>query len=142
MIPKEILAKSKEGGWKPEKYRERIHYRTGGKQTRGYTLSTSASITPHEIALDPTFWQSLGKALGWDKEPMDINGKCEHCGVDVNYQPSFSSGCNHAHYPEACSVCSKNKHEWKKIPHRFYDLVLNGSSTEEFWSQLLSSKEK
>lgn len=32
---------------------------------------------------------------------------CLHCGIDIQYQPPKSSGCNHAHYPEACDICSK-----------------------------------
>jgi hypothetical protein len=68
MIPKQAIELAKRRGWKPAEYRHRLHYRTGGKNGRGTTQTTSASITEHEIALDPTFWQALGKALGWIKE--------------------------------------------------------------------------
>ena len=33
--------------------------------------------------------------------------ECEHCGVDTFTQPPRESGCNHAHYPEACDICTK-----------------------------------
>lgn len=39
---------------------------------------------------------------------------CLHCGVDVRIQPPKESGCNHAHYPEACRECS-DKAAYQKL---------------------------
>lgn len=46
MIPKQAIEKAIEGGWK-----------------------NSENIYPHwsVIAFDKTFWQALGKALGWEE---------------------------------------------------------------------------
>jgi hypothetical protein len=91
--------------------------------------------------LDPLFWQSLGKALGWG-QPIDKRehewGKriCLHCGVDTAYQPPKESGCNHAHYPEACSVCSRNATTWRQHWHRFIDHLAEGKTAEEFFKGL------
>lgn len=61
-----------------------------------------------EIALDPTFWQALGKSCGW--------GKCAQ-----GY---------HIHICEALN-------RWQREAHRFYDLILTGGDTEKFWEEIL-----
>jgi hypothetical protein len=62
-------------------------------------------------ALDPTFWQALGESLGWN----------QHRG------------------PCSCLECVYSKEKaWNLIAHRFYDLLLQGQSTEEFWKELLT----
>lgn len=49
-IPKEIIGKAIAGGWKD-------------------TFLKQMSVTSWQVAvLDPTFWQALGKALGWSTE--------------------------------------------------------------------------
>lgn len=63
-IPKEAIEKAIEGGWKPSKFRERFMYNTSYKRF-SQSKTSSAAISSHEIALDPTFWQALGESLGW-----------------------------------------------------------------------------
>ena len=52
MIPKEIISRAMEGGW----HRLNLNLDAYGTEVI-YSIS--------EIALDPTFWQALGKALEW-----------------------------------------------------------------------------
>lgn len=63
------------------------------------------------IILDPLFWQSLGKALGW-KEPK--------FGIAIDRLPNFS-------YPKA----------WLPYAHKYFDLALTDGDTETFWQSLL-----
>lgn len=52
-IPREAIEKAIEGGWNP---------------SGSATISMQEAIERlryEEIALDPTFWQALGKSLGW-----------------------------------------------------------------------------
>lgn len=51
MIPTEAIEKAVAGGWRPT---------TRSSVLFGVVGDTNAAI------LDPTFWQSLGKALGWE----------------------------------------------------------------------------
>lgn len=68
----------------------------------------------HAIALDPTFWQALGKALGWREE---------------EWHPTRT-------YPDGSQ---KTWAGYMPHAHRFYDLILTGGDTEKFWSDLLAT---
>lgn len=76
-IPKEIIEKAIEGGWRPENCR----YPTiKSLQIDGVWFDVQNSSSPiffayEVIVLDPTFWQSLGKSLGWEEsEPTNPLG--------------------------------------------------------------------
>lgn len=69
------------------------------------------------IALDATFWQSLGKALG-----------------------PFADGDGLFHLESPRGVAIDRDVSWADYTaHRFYDLILTDVSTEEFWAELLSN---
>lgn len=68
-IPKEAIEKAITGGWTPEgmdglniQFRNKSinFYVSGFLDVKGTFI-----FTHQEIALDPTFWQALGKALRW-----------------------------------------------------------------------------
>lgn len=60
-------------------------------------------------ALDPAFFQSLGKALGWGWE-------CEECGAEALGADSF--------HCLGCQKIVRLKATWNVNAHRFYDLIL------------------
>lgn len=100
MIPKEAIEKAVEGGW------------------RGVITTKQ---TWENIALDPSFWQALGKALGWSdtrKSNYDFLGKPH---VREEMQPSP---------------------DWTRNALRFYDLILTEGDTKAFWGELLSVPHK
>lgn len=66
MTIQSFIEKAIAGGWKPEEYRRRSHYRTRGR-TRWNKDTVSASITIHEAILDPLAWQAVGKVEGWPR---------------------------------------------------------------------------
>lgn len=107
-IPKEAIEKAIEGGYLGgasfAKYREssqRIIY-----EEEDYALPKLTKTIP-EIALDPDFWSSLGKSLGWTVCDVQgcIQGKCDH--------------------------------GWMYYAKSFYDLILTGGDTKSFWQELL-----
>lgn len=98
-IPKEIIEKAIEEGWQPSYVRQYWNYSTPQTGTQQWEL--------FGIALDPIFWQCLGKSLGWFKEWTTRVGRLN---ISIRYA------------------------------HRFYDLILQGKPTEEFWKQLLANK--
>lgn len=59
--------------------------------------------------LDPAFWQSLGKAMGWDK--------------GVFFYNTFIDG-------------KENNEGWRVYWHRFIDHLAEGESPEEFFEEL------
>ena len=65
-------------------------------------------------ALYPSFWHALDKALGWSEEHFIS------CAI-------WKTGdCD-------CSA----KDEWKEKAKEFYDLILEGKDTAEFWEGIL-----
>lgn len=88
MIPKEAIEKAIEGGWEPYKTR---------------TTLPNWQIT----ALDPAFWQALGKALGW---------------------PSVTPGNS--------VMTQEFPQTWRYHALHFYDLILTGGDTAAFWKSL------
>lgn len=70
----------------------------------------------YKVALDTTFWQALGKALGW--------GKTDNCW-----------GCG---YDEGATI---DTYVWFVNAHKFYDLILTNQPTEAFWQSILTAKD-
>jgi len=97
MIPKPIIEKAIEGGFKQN------------EQSAEHYLSDA------EIVLMPTFWQALGKALGWTNSLRCPLGDCGKPFTKLKY----------------------GMEGWMNFAHRFYDLILTGGDTERFWSDLL-----
>lgn len=69
------------------------------------------------IPLDPTFWQCLGKSLGWDNLMF-----CPVCsnGIGRDGDESF---------------CEKWKYHW----HKFINHLADGKSPNDFFTELLSA---
>jgi hypothetical protein len=85
-IPREAVEKAIEGGWKPD---VNDLFQSSERQTK--------------IALDPSFWQALGKALGWgETEVYSWDGK-----------PTLTM-------------------YWRLKADRFYDLILKGLPHEGY----------
>jgi|SRR5579871_4920013 len=96
IIPKAAIEKALEGGWK------RANYSPGWAPA-----SMAANIVVYQVALDPSFWQALGKAL-----------------KEGDLKETWPNGTTY--YP------------WQRIALDFYDLILTGGDTEEFWEELLA----
>lgn len=86
MIPKQAIEKAIEGGWKPKDF-EGFNYSARKQEVIFWKVLPREKALPHlipqyerilgkpphmkwswqfeRIALDPLFWQALGKALGW-----------------------------------------------------------------------------
>jgi len=70
------------------------------------------------IVLDPSFWQCLGKALGWSKS-------CWHLAED-------------GHVPfRHPAACGNGMHSWQLHWHRFIDHLAEGKDAESFFAELL-----
>lgn len=107
-IPKKIIEKAIEGGWKGLFMDdEGITVDIQSQIAWGRTKTGLGRHLPLQvIALDPTFWQALGKTLGWSEQKT--------------------------HFPSSLAKCV-----WQNTAYVFYDLILTGASTDEFWATLL-----
>lgn len=84
--------------------------------------------TTQEAILDPLFWQSLGKALGWNKRV------CKGCGsIDKPVK---------GEYHDICPRCNRGNEDRIELclyqAHHYFDLVLTNGDTEKFWQDLLN----
>lgn len=136
MIPKQAIEKAIDGGWKKDDlerctiafYEPKgcnggscyiIDFTYNSPET-GERKGLKYHFTQWQIALDPTFWQALGKALKFD-QPI---WKCGNARCDNEF-------CEYA--------------GWKNLApdtiygevHKFLDLILTGGDTEKFWEEIL-----
>ena len=86
-----------------------------------------AEISLADLLLDYKFWQSLGKALGWNEK----DGRyCPYCGYDA------ISGGWLASNPPTCPQCRRSVPDWWLYQwHRFIDHLASGKSAESFFEQ-------
>lgn len=70
-IPKEAIEKAIEGGWCKNYGNGKPPFKHGvGRDAVTILYNEGGPIQTYyyaQIALDPTFWQALGKSCGWDK---------------------------------------------------------------------------
>lgn len=96
MTIQQAIQKAIEGGWK-----------TIRKNLDGSPSAIKETQEIHQVLLDPLFWQSLGSALGWEKEDK------------INY----------------LSVSFTRK-SWFYYWHRLLDYLSSGRTIEKFFEEL------
>lgn len=134
MLPKQAIEKAIEGGWAlRDNYGEAVSIKWG---QHGYaTVSFKGGQSCHyqsfmqsyggaETVVDKTFWQALGKALGWSTS-------CHHLGANGLYQ---------VFRHEAICSSDDGRAFWEITAHEFYDLILTQATQEQidaYWLELL-----
>lgn len=106
-IPKEIIEKAIEGGWLVE---------GASKENVEFFKKAGHDRMWELVALDPTFWASLSKACGWEQEDQNT-----HRLIQLSGSTYFPVGMR----------------QWYKKAHEFYDLILKGKPTEEYWKLVM-----
>lgn len=104
-------------------------------------LKGGIGIINEQYLTDPLFWQALGRVRGWGQEISKGEHEwgtriCLHCNVDTAYQPSRESGCNHAHYPEACKICTNKQTTAKQHAKDWFDNHYDLKEENKFWQSL------
>lgn len=107
LLPKRIIELATEGGY--------------GKSKEPYSTFTSGML------LDPSFWQCLGKRLGWRekyKHFIDEKRPALRC-LDCDRKPMVGDG-----------VCYRNLENMSLTKaHEFLD-ALHENKTKEFWESI------
>lgn len=111
-IPKSAIERAIEGGWHSEYPDCQIITCSDWYITVGSNQLNCKGTASSSVALDPTFWRALGEALGWEL-----------------YTPSYE-------YDGEVSYHAT----WHEKAKQFYDLILKGKDTMEFWKELLANK--
>lgn len=96
----------------------------------GYITERFMGSPAQRMVLEPEFWQSLSKALGWGCNCQNGN---EYFGPDETGDPIWGP----------CAVCVSDGQyvpakDWKDMAHQYLDLVLTGGDVEAFWKGLLN----
>lgn len=133
-IPKKIIEKAIEGGWSPDCNNPRwLHFMKDGLAWRQFDNEMPLPFDTNLVhfattVIDPTFWQALGKELGWNKRV------CKGCGSEA--KPVEGE------YHRICPTCNRGNEDridgWQFRAHRFYNLLLTGGDTDAFWKELLT----
>lgn len=88
-------------------------------------------LNSHDFAhvmQDPLFWQSLGKALGWDETALD-GVVCRYCGIGECADHQFE------HYEDDRPAYIAPETAYAL---RFFELKLSGSGDiDKFWEELI-----
>jgi hypothetical protein len=84
----------------------------------------SCDMIPSQIFLDPLFWSSLGKSLGWKERYCKSGAGCEFSGGGEHEFECVWEGVN----------------EWKEQWHRFIDSLAEEKSAESFFESLINVK--
>lgn len=123
---KEAIQKAIEGGYELlgwEAHEDQIKYDHNlSQEQKEVEMKRLNLFTIKQSALDPLFWQSLGKALGWKDYETCRYG----CQWDFD-----GEGCSHDLPPTVRSPF------WRWNWHRFIDHLAEGKEVEEFFNQLL-----
>lgn len=106
MTIQQATQKAIEGGWKG----------VDATIVEGQVYTFGKRIVEPEALLDPLFWQSLGKAMGWGTG-------CNICSGDECINPKEHLTKNH-------------KYPWQIEWHRFIDHLAEGKSIELFFAEL------
>lgn len=125
MIPKLAIEKAIEGGWK-NIYLPNVPFEVKITESKYLVVTHSNGhevvVCPiAEIALDPTFWQCLGKMLEW-------GDSCCHCNEHGFYE---------VYRHQAVCGLSSARAPWQIRAERLYHLILTGGDTHKFWDELL-----
>ena len=103
----QAIQKAMEGG-----YKHPAHFGTTGKV--------------EQLLLDPSFWQSLGKAMGW------ADRLCIQCADENDGEPMYCEVCDGGDSPQHHSPQSEWLYRW----HSFIDHLADGGSIEEWFKTL------
>jgi len=132
---KEAIEKAIEGGWNKDWYFSHFN----GDEVAFGDVNKDSENNPcyykdkNAILLDPLFWQSLGKALGWGRLHCDSCGEFAKPVREKESDPEYWRDC-----------CSKKKLDYGKSFvahwHRFIDHIAQGGDCESFFKELLKHK--
>ena len=98
---------------------------------KAYSVAMSAGYIPvprkdgkpqwEKDFIHPSFWECLSKALGWRVRARDQFHN-EMLEYEFQYQGAVM------------------EYSWEYVAKKFYDIILTGGSTDEFWNDLLANK--
>lgn len=85
----------------------------------------------NDLFLDPLFWQSLGKALGFD--PTEKIRMCVGCGIALRWNEQPTMDGKHGGKNGCGSDIEEYEGQWLIEWHRFIDHLVGGGTPESFF---------
>ncbi len=149
MIPKHIIEKAIEGGWKDTRPQISAVEREEDVPKATIVNDFMNFYSTPVVVCEPLFWQALGKALGWDNRIDDLYTLI--ADVDVKWMtiaPDTSLPAqverhveeNRMKYRISQAIKDIENRGWKYYAQCFFDLLLTGGDTEKFWQELVDKK--
>lgn len=151
-IPARIIEKAVEGGWK---YDANDYYGTKPQEVKSlnkYWVEIKIQTTERDghpfyniktervqvLALDPLFWQALGKALGWEGGKIRM---CIGCGIALRWNEQPDMDGRHGGKNGCGSDIIEYEGQWLIEMHRLIDRIaetsFTGGDTEKFWEEIM-----
>jgi len=140
MTIQQAIEKAVESGYDAPVLKVVAHFKEEQKYADVMTEVMMVRNVYPAIFLDPLFWQSLGKAMGWG---------CYHDKGYTGMMSDINSTREETYYWWVCSFgeCpfstkrlkeygEKPKTNWKKEWHRFIDHLAEGKDAESFFETL------
>lgn len=153
MTIKEVITKAIEGGWKPRSWDfgglgfHGVQYSKVGLLEAVFSDEQGENGIWREynmevILLDPLFWQSLGKSMGFEKR--GTFAECKKCQREIeNPEPVLwvagAYRCIDYKGEVGCGGEMKKREvteDWKYYWHRFIDHLAEGKSIEDYFKLL------
>ena len=151
---KQAIKKSIEGGWRNHSVKQAqlifdglenaevfvngfgyaFLHRKGEEAEGGVFSIKSDSFRKEEALLDPLFWQSLCKSLGFTGEPIRM---CVGCGVALKNSEQPTMDGKHGGKNGCGSDIYNYDGQWLVEWHRFVDHLAEGKDAESFFEGLL-----
>lgn len=114
----QAIQKAIEGGYWPSNREKVSPVRIDMMRSNlSFALNSEGGFVCSSLFLDPLFWQSLGKSLGWKIHKTFYHFSSKGLRSEINPKP-----------------------EWKRRWHRFIDHLAEGKDAESFFESLINVK--
>lgn len=138
MTIQQAIEKAIEGGWRPQnlyippKEKPFAVILTDGETIKYQIHKDGEPLTPidndyyslHKALLDPLFWQSLGKAMGWDTSENNPTWLCPVCAKSLDEMIMHLNDKDFG------------IETWRYYWHAFIDHLAEGKDIESFFASL------
>jgi hypothetical protein len=130
------------GGWKILDSVTSIDYKNASWPMIHGTHNNVPKLYPvAEVIISPSFWQALGKALGWEDKEYKLGEEVQI--ADGNWfkfgRVTMIEGNKVKVHLAKSGYVYLNQKEWLYHAHEYFDLLLTNGDTVKFWKGLLEA---
>ena len=129
----QTIKKAIEGGYSTEN----VQIENGSLVWVYATPECGGDFGEADIFLDPSFWQCLGKSLGWGKEKPKEEWECSSCWSNYCQNPEEHPYGEIGEKKDKKYYFSTHEDDWLDYATRYFkDYAMQKKSPEEFFKNL------